>query len=132
MTVREIPHEQRAEAAAEACAWGYPREISWFEQFDGYWVRNEYGIAWFVRGIRAGDWLLHGIMHPAGPRRIRREVYEALRVISGLIGAKRLYVMALSFREDMKERIEKLCRHLERSGYFPGRDDLGVFMELGA
>jgi hypothetical protein len=119
-------------------SWGYPRPITQVEKDEAAWFRDECGtgILWFMR-IEDTDYVqVHGIGNPEARKRgqvMTPWVVTAIRVIGGIMGAKRIYspLPEIPGFEDATRAFpaKAIRRYLQHAGW-DGEDELGPYISL--
>lgn len=126
--VRQVPVEERDALAAKMVEWGFPRPITLDERRHGFWVTSapQVGVLFFCEGpLEAGTWMLHAQPHPDHRGEfLRPEVYQLIRTVAGLLGARRLYAPLGGTRPGWQ-------KFLMRYGGFEKQDGIGPYMDLG-
>jgi GNAT superfamily N-acetyltransferase len=118
------PDSERVSAMLQARDWGYPREITAGEVFDGYWFALGDRMIWWLEDLPGfpDDQVVHAVVHPdARGRWPARAWMRELRRIAAENGVKRIRTWA----ED-----PAVEGYLERLGFV--RDPVaGHVLEIG-
>ena len=106
----EMP--ERLAAAADARAWGYPREIDDDEERGAHWIRyGRHAMMWFqwLDSESTGDLVLHVCVHPEKRGRIYpRKFLRTALIVAEMVGARRLVFAGAVGREPVRDYLTRL------------------------